>query len=78
MSIGVAVANAVLLITFARERRRAGDEPATAAIAAARGRLRPISDDVGRDDRRNDSDGAWPRRGRRAVGAASGVPSSGA
>jgi len=25
-----------------RERRRAGDEPATAAIAAARGRLRPI------------------------------------
>jgi multidrug efflux pump subunit AcrB len=42
MSIGVAVANAVLLITFARERRRAGDEPATAAIAAARGRLRPI------------------------------------
>jgi len=36
MSIGVAVANAVLLITFAHERRRAGDEPATAAIAAAR------------------------------------------
>jgi multidrug efflux pump subunit AcrB len=42
MSVGVAVANAVLLITFARERRRAGDDPATAAIAAARGRLRPI------------------------------------
>ena len=42
MSIGVAVANAVLLITFAHERRRAGDEPATAAIAAARSRLRPI------------------------------------
>jgi multidrug efflux pump subunit AcrB len=42
MSIGVAVANAVLLMTFARERRRAGDEPAQAVIAAARGRLRPI------------------------------------
>jgi CzcA family heavy metal efflux pump len=42
MSIGVAVANAVLLVTFARERRRAGDDPATAAVAAARGRLRPI------------------------------------
>src|SRR5262249_460174 len=42
MSIGVAVANAVLLVTFARDRRKAGDEPAAAAIAAARGRLRPI------------------------------------
>jgi len=42
MSIGVAVANAVLLVTFARERRRAGDEPAAAATAAARSRLRPI------------------------------------
>jgi multidrug efflux pump subunit AcrB len=42
MSIGVAVANAVLLLTFARERRRAGDEPRAAAIAAARSRLRPI------------------------------------
>jgi multidrug efflux pump subunit AcrB len=42
MSIGVAVANAVHLVTDARERRRAGDDPATAAVAAARGRLRPI------------------------------------
>jgi CzcA family heavy metal efflux pump len=42
MSIGVAVANAVLLVTFARDRRRAGDDPATAVVAAARGRLRPI------------------------------------
>jgi multidrug efflux pump subunit AcrB len=42
MSIGVAVANAVLLITFARERRQAGDDPTSAAISAARGRLRPI------------------------------------
>jgi multidrug efflux pump subunit AcrB len=42
MAIGVAVANAVLLVTLARERRRAGDDAPTAAIAAARGRLRPI------------------------------------
>jgi multidrug efflux pump subunit AcrB len=42
MSIGVSVANSVLLITFARDRRRAGDSPAEAAVAAARGRLRPI------------------------------------
>jgi multidrug efflux pump subunit AcrB len=42
MSVGVAVANAVLLVTFARERRRAGDDPVAAAIAAARARLRPI------------------------------------
>jgi multidrug efflux pump subunit AcrB len=42
MSIGVAVANAVLLMTFARERRRAGDDPPSAIVTAARGRLRPI------------------------------------
>jgi multidrug efflux pump subunit AcrB len=42
MSIGVSVANAVLMITFARDRRRAGDDPVTAALTAARGRLRPI------------------------------------
>jgi multidrug efflux pump subunit AcrB len=42
MSVGVAVANAVLLVTFARDRRKAGDEPAAAATTAARERLRPI------------------------------------
>ncbi|HRI48770.1 MAG TPA: efflux RND transporter permease subunit [Pseudomonadota bacterium] len=42
MSIGVAVANAVLVITFARERRRQGDSPAVAAVQAARSRLRPV------------------------------------
>jgi hypothetical protein len=35
MSIGVAVANAVLLVTFARERRRAGDEPTAAGPAGS-------------------------------------------
>jgi multidrug efflux pump subunit AcrB len=33
MSIGVAVANAVLLVTFARDRRAAGDDPSAAACA---------------------------------------------
>jgi multidrug efflux pump subunit AcrB len=42
MAIGISVANAVLLVSFARERRRAGDEPAGAVMAAARARLRPV------------------------------------
>jgi multidrug efflux pump subunit AcrB len=43
MAIGVAVANAILLVTFAEEHRReAGAEAAQAASEGARGRLRPI------------------------------------
>jgi len=42
MSIGVSVANALLLVTFARERRVAGDASEQAALTAARMRLRPI------------------------------------
>jgi multidrug efflux pump subunit AcrB len=42
MSIGVSVANAVLLVTFARDRWLAGDEQRDAAVSAARARLRPI------------------------------------
>jgi multidrug efflux pump subunit AcrB len=42
MAIGVSVANALLLLTFARERRRAGDDPRAAIVAAGRARLRPI------------------------------------
>lgn len=42
MCIGVSVANAVLLVTFARERQAAGDSAAEAALAAAVSRLRPI------------------------------------
>jgi multidrug efflux pump subunit AcrB len=42
MAIGISVANALLLVTFARQRRRAGDGPAAAIGAAAHGRLRPI------------------------------------
>lgn len=42
MSVGVAVADAVLLIAYAQERRLAGDEPRQAAIAASLARLRPV------------------------------------
>jgi multidrug efflux pump subunit AcrB len=42
MAVGVAVANAVLLVTFARDRRRAGDRPMSAILEAAERRLRPI------------------------------------
>jgi len=43
MSIGVAVANAILLVTFAeRHRREEGAESDVAAIEGAQGRLRPI------------------------------------
>ncbi len=42
MAVGVAVANAILLVTFAEQQRRAGVPPAQAAIDAARARLRPV------------------------------------
>ncbi len=43
MAIGVAVANAILLVTFAEEHRRAESaDAARAAVEGARGRLRPI------------------------------------
>jgi len=42
MATGVAVANAILLVTFAERARRAGAAPADAAIEGARGRVRPI------------------------------------
>jgi multidrug efflux pump subunit AcrB len=42
MAIGVAVANAILLVTFAERSRTAGHEPSEAAIDGARSRLRPI------------------------------------
>jgi multidrug efflux pump subunit AcrB len=42
MAIGVAVANAILLVTFAEERRRAGQAAGAAAVEGARTRLRPV------------------------------------
>jgi len=42
MAIGVAMANAILLVSFAEERRRAGEGVSLAAMGAAASRLRPI------------------------------------
>jgi multidrug efflux pump subunit AcrB len=42
MAIGVAVANAILLVTFAEQARQHGEGPLQAAIQAARARLRPV------------------------------------
>ncbi|MBL9181860.1 MAG: efflux RND transporter permease subunit [Verrucomicrobiaceae bacterium] len=42
MAVGVAVANAILLITFAEKARRAGSERVDAAVQGAQGRLRAI------------------------------------
>jgi multidrug efflux pump subunit AcrB len=42
MAIGVAVANAILLVTFAEQNRRNGADPVSAARSAATERLRPV------------------------------------
>src|SRR5215467_6635810 len=42
MTIGVSVANAILLITFAEKYRREGQDAQAAALEGARSRLRPI------------------------------------
>ena len=42
MAIGVATANAILLVTFAEKARRRGDDPLRAALDGAKHRLRPI------------------------------------
>jgi multidrug efflux pump subunit AcrB len=42
MAIGVAVANAILLVTFAEQARRHGGSSLHAAIDAARARIRPV------------------------------------
>jgi multidrug efflux pump subunit AcrB len=42
MAIGVAVANAILLVIFAEEHRRAGNSSNAAAIRGAQTRMRPI------------------------------------
>jgi multidrug efflux pump subunit AcrB len=42
MAIGVSVANAILMVTFAEQRRREGQDSVAAAMIAASSRLRPI------------------------------------
>ena len=42
MAVGVAVANAILLVTFAEKARQGGASPLEAAVSGATSRLRPI------------------------------------
>jgi multidrug efflux pump subunit AcrB len=42
MSIGVATANSILMVTFANQRRHEGADAVTAALDAGRTRLRPV------------------------------------
>ena len=42
MSVGVATANSILVVSLARDRLSQGDDPAIAAIAAGFGRFRPV------------------------------------
>jgi multidrug efflux pump subunit AcrB len=66
MTMGVATANSILMVSFARQRL-------TAAHRRARSRCKPDqarADDRVRDDHRHDSDGTGSRRGCRAERAA--------
>jgi multidrug efflux pump subunit AcrB len=42
MCIGLATANSILVVTFANQRIKAGDDAATAAVAGGYTRLRPV------------------------------------
>ena len=42
MSIGVATANSILLVTFANDQRRSGSDAINAALSAGYTRLRPV------------------------------------
>ena len=66
MCMGVATANSILVVSFARERLAEGDDPVTAAM---RRRLHPLpsgADDGAGDDHRHAADGA-ERRAERAA-----------
>ena len=69
MAVGVAVANAILLVTYAEQSRRRGGTAMDAAIAAAQSPAASRADDQRGDDRRHDADGARHRRGERRHGA---------
>ena len=66
MCMGIATANSILLVSFAREGMARGLDAATAALEFG---LHPFSagfDDRARHDHRHAADGVCPRRGRRA------------
>ena len=57
MAVGVASANSILLVTFAREQQLDGRSAFDAAIDAGYTRIRPVLMTAGGDDRRHDPDG---------------------
>jgi hypothetical protein len=57
MAIGIAVANSILLVTFAERARREGRPLLEAIREGAAGRLRAILMTAGGDDLRHGSDG---------------------
>ncbi len=63
MTMGVATANSILVIAFARQRLDAGLPPLSAALEAGGDPAAPGTDDGAGDDPRHDSDGDRPRRG---------------
>ena len=70
MCMGVATANSVLVVSFARERLAELGDATAAALDAGYRALPPGADDGARHDHRHDADGAGPGRGRRAERAA--------
>ena len=66
MCMGVATANSILVVTFARERLRHHDNAVQAAIEAGATRFRPVHHDRPGHDHRHGADGAGPGRRRRA------------
>ena len=68
MAVGVASANSILLVTFAREQQLAGATALEAAIERRPHAYPPGADDGGRHDRRHAADG--DRRPRREQNAA--------
>ncbi len=70
MCMGVATANSILVISFAKDELAKHGDAVKAAIDARLHPLPPGADDGDRDDRRHDPDVAGPGRGRRAERAA--------
>ena len=62
MAVGVASANSILLVTFAREQQLAGHTAFEAALERRPHPNPPGADDRRRDDRRHDPDGDRRRR----------------
>ncbi len=70
MCMGVATANSILVVAFAKERMNAGLDPGAAALEAGVHALPSGADDGAGDDLRHVADGGRAGRGRRAERAA--------